>query len=214
MVEDEEKAIVKDIVPKFEISVSEAGERLKQLNEFINTQMIDKVDYGKIVGIQKPTLFKSGAEKLENIYGLYHEFEQLEAKEDFEKGFFFYRYKCLVFRRKDGIKVSECVGSANNKEKARIGKDSYDVINTIDKMAQKRAFVGAILSACRVSSKFTQDVENVKEVKSNDIAPKCSGCGANISDSVNKFSIEKFNKPLCYSCQQKKDKDNTTDVVM
>ena len=206
---DEEKELVKvDIVPKFEISVEEAEERLKQLNKFIESQMINKIDYGMIPGINKPTLFKSGAEKLENIYGLYHEFECLDKKEDWEKGFFFYRYKCKVFRRKDEIKVSEGIGSCNNKEKARIGQDAYTIINTIDKMAQKRAFVAAILSACRVSSKFTQDVEDVK-TKSSDEAPKCSDCGTSISDSVNKFSKDKFGKSICFKCQPKKE-----EVVM
>jgi len=197
----EKKAIVvKDVVPKFAITVPEAQERLKQLNNYIKTIMVEGTDYGKIAGISKPTLFKSGAEKLENIYGLYHEFEQLDKREDFEKGFFFYRYKCIVYWRKDGVKVSECIGSANNKEKARIGKDAYDVINTIDKMSQKRAFVGAILSACRVSSEFTQDVEDMKNT-----VPKCSNCGASISETVKKFSNDKFNKNLCLSCQKKEE---------
>lgn len=193
----ETKAVaVKDIVPKFEITVPEAKQRLKELNDFIKTVMVNKVDYGTIPGINKPTLFKSGAEKLENIYGLYHEFESLDKKEDWDKGFFFYRYKCIVFRRKDQIKVSEGIGSCNNKEKSRIGQDPYNVINTIDKMAQKRAFVAAILSACRVSSEFTQDVEDIKKTGSN-----CIGCGVEINDKVKTFSIGKYKKALCMKCQ-------------
>jgi len=199
MEENEKKAIVvKDIVPKFEISVEEAESRLKQLNKFIESQMKEGVDYGKVPGINKPTLFKSGAEKLENIYGLYHEFECLDKKEDWDKGFFFYRYKCKVFRRKDEIKVSEGIGSCN-------------ILNLggIDKLSQKRAFVSAVLSACRVSSQFTQDVEDIKDT---DKAPKCSDCGASISDSVNKFSTEKFGKPKCYPCQ--KEGNESEEVVM
>lgn len=34
-------------------------------------------------------------------------------------------------------------------------------------------------------------------------ALKCSECGAEISEKVNNYSIDKFGKPLCYNCQKK-----------
>jgi len=163
-----ERALSQDTVPKFEISVEEAKRRVDQVNAFISTQMVDKKDYGTIDGFgNKPTLFKPGAEKFETIYGLYHEFEELDKIIEPEDGWVMFRYRCVVYNKKTGLKHSECIGSANSKEprqKRKDGsyKDIYMSINTIDKMAQKRAFVGAILSACSLSNKFTQDIEDMK----------------------------------------------------
>ncbi|MGB3206451.1 MAG: hypothetical protein WBB28_15805 [Crinalium sp.] len=39
----------------------------------------------------------------------------------------------------------------------------FDQINTIQKMAQKRAFVGAVLLACNASEFFTQDLDDLTE---------------------------------------------------
>lgn len=41
--------------------------------------------------------------------------------------------------------------------------DIFDQINTIQKMAQKRAFVGAVLIACNASEFFTQDMDDFAE---------------------------------------------------
>jgi len=40
--------------------------------------------------------------------------------------------------------------------------DIYSQVNTLEKMAKKRAFVDATLSACRLSAVFTQDIEDVQ----------------------------------------------------
>jgi len=212
IVSEETRELAKaEVVPKFEITVSEAKNRLDELNSFIKSQMVDKQDFGKVPGFgSKPTLFKSGAEKLENIHGFYHEFEQLEKIEDFDKEFFFYRYKCKVFHKKSGFKQAECVGSANSKESNRKGQNVYNLINTIDKMAQKRAFVGAILSACRVSSTFTQDLEDIKTEahqtasKPSNRGYKCIGCQAPISVKVAEYSSGKYGEQLCMDCQNKR----------
>lgn len=218
-----------DIVPKFEVSIESAAERLTELNKFISTIMVDKQDYGTVPGISKPTLFKPGAEKLENIYGFYHTFEQLDKIEDFKDKFCFYRYKCCIYHKRTNIKQAETIGSCNNRETARKNQDFYTIINTIDKMAQKRAFVGAILNACRVSSKFTQDVEDMgnmnKQVASeayrNKVAAgglKCEQCKAGISDKVSEFSKSAYDgKSLCMSCQTKhkgKIEDKKEEIVM
>ena len=41
-----------------------------------------------------------------------------------------------------------------------INPDPADIVNTIDKMAQKRAIIAAVLLACNASEYFTQDVED------------------------------------------------------
>lgn len=48
----------------------------------------------------------------------------------------------------------------------RIENDQvFDLVNTIDKMAQKRAFVAASLIACNASEFFTQDIEDLGYVE-------------------------------------------------
>lgn len=54
--------------------------------------------------------------------------------------------------------------------------DPYTLVNTFQKMAQKRAFVGAVLLATNASDSFTQDLEDMDEfVSSEPERPKSSG---------------------------------------
>lgn len=50
--------------------------------------------------------------------------------------------------------------------------DTAEQVNTFQKMAQKRSFVGATLVACNVSEYFTQDVEDMSDTnQTNDTEP-------------------------------------------
>ena len=57
------------------------------------------------------------------------------------------------FRANDEAITSQQLGQVVN-------PDSADLVNTIDKMAQKRAIVAVVLLACNASEYFTQDVED------------------------------------------------------
>lgn len=207
MESNESTAVVvqEDNVPQLsEKGLAQAGTQIKLMNQFVKEQMKVDQDYGKI-GPSKPTLFKSGAEKLENIFKLSHRFEQMEKTENWMKGleFFFYRYKCIVYGKHGDI--AECIGSANSKEPSRKNQNIYTLPNVIDKMAQKRAFVGAILSACRVSSQFTQDLEDMKgetvAKPLTNVVLECEKCGKSITQKVANWSAEKLGKVLCFDCQ-------------
>lgn len=187
-----------DVVPKFEISLEENKQRLQAMQKFIKDQMIEGTDYGTIPGIKKPTLFKSGAEKIANIYGFNHQFQPLQSIEDFDKGLFFYRYKCKIYHKGSGVPQAEGIGSCNNREKKYVEQDPYTLLNTIDKMAQKRAYVAAVLSACRVSNAFTQDVEDT----STSPTYTCESCDKTISQDVADYSQRFHNKKLCRTCQK------------
>ena len=189
------------------VAINDAIAQLDAMKEFIGKVMKQDIDFMSMKG--KNCLLKSGAEKLENLHKFTHTFECIDKVEDFAKGFFFYRYKCSVKDKNDRV-VSECIGSANNKEQNRSGQDPFTTVNTIDKMAQKRAYVGAIIAACRVSSDFTQDLDDTPSVavrERKDVTPKpgkmvCADCGAEISEAVYKFSTGKWNRPLCLPCQE------------
>lgn len=207
-------------------------------------------DYGSIAGSQKPALFKSGAEKLCAAFSLSPTFESLtDSVSDWSSPFFYFHYKCKLYKIGSMDFISESNGSCNSKEdkygwrwvsfdkltskykssieelETRIGKisefdfaidkaettgqygkpekywqdfrdainngiamqvkkksakgkeftayeidtttyripnpDVYSIVNTIDKMAQKRALVAACLIGTAASLFFTQDIEDM-----------------------------------------------------
>lgn len=153
-------------VPEFAITMNEAKERINMLQSFVKEMMIPKVDYGFIPNCDKPALFKSGAEKLCDIFGFSKQIEILNRVEDWEKCLFHYEVKTILINKRTGIIEAEGIGSCNSKERKYIKQDSYSIINTILKMAKKRAFIDAVLSATRSSGIFTQDIEELSDNES------------------------------------------------
>lgn len=183
--------------------------------------MIEDEDFGVIPGTNKPGLFKAGAEKLCQVYGLRASYESVVVLGDgVTTPPLRVRMLCrLHVGSTDGPVVGEGVGAANSWErkhryrrrertcpecgvegsvirgKAEYGGgflcwakkdgcgakfsddderivgqavgdvengDQFDLENTLLKMAKKRAYVDATLTACAASGLFTQDVEDMK----------------------------------------------------
>lgn len=78
--------------------------------------------------------------------------------EDKSYGLYRYVFKCRIVRQ-DGLVLGECVGSASTFESKYIDRPR-DCENTVIKIGQKRAYVGATLNAFGVSDRFTADVED------------------------------------------------------
>ncbi|GLB59192.1 hypothetical protein [Cytobacillus sp. NCCP-133] len=155
-----EKVEQANIVPSLAISLREAKERIKLLEQFVREMMTEGVDYGKIEGFDKPTLLKPGAEKLCDIFGFSKQVSIINRIENWEKGIFAYEVKVTLISKQTGLMEAEGIGTCNNKEKAYINQDPFSVINTLLKMAKKRALIDAVLSATRASGIFTQDIED------------------------------------------------------
>jgi hypothetical protein len=183
----------KDIVLSGAQNFQQAVSAQLDLNNFIASQMKEKVDFGIIPGTKKKSIWQPGAQKLLFFNGLGCRIEsQPDTVVDFKTPFFNYVFKAIVFHKRSGKVVAECVGSANSmesryrwqwvaeykvprgvnvqdlevKEDDNGGKryridnpDVYTLPNTLMKMAQKRAMIGASLLACRASENFTHDVE-------------------------------------------------------
>lgn len=186
-----------DLAPRMVMSIAEAQERLHQFQGFVKAVMVEGVDFGKIPGVEKPTLLKPGAEKLAEIYGLSIEVDVAERIENWEGGFFHYEVRCHLRSKRTGQIMATGIGSCNTKEKrysdrwaferdipdgvekatlkrrtgtSKAGKpyteylvpnaDVFTLVNTVLKMAKKRAMIDAVLSATRSSGIFTQDVED------------------------------------------------------
>lgn len=129
------------------------------------------IDFGKIPKTDKPTLLKSGAEKIALSYGLCQQYEMVEHIEQFGKEpFFYYLVKCnLVVPGKDGGVLFSCgYGAANTNERSAGFSSAYDMANTCCKKAQKRALVHAALAISGLSSMFTADMDDEKFLKQAD----------------------------------------------
>jgi hypothetical protein len=96
------------------MDVALAKRRLGELQAFVRDYMIEGEDYGVIPGTSKPTLYKSGAEKLCEIYGLADDYIFLNSHEDFSSGLFDYTVKCILTRADRRVKTG--LGSCNSYE--------------------------------------------------------------------------------------------------
>ena len=116
------------------------------------------VDFGVIPGTKSPSLLKPGAEKIIWNYGLETRYELEKAIEDYEAGFFFYRFRCELW--KNGVHITDGYGSSNSRERKNGSASGFDVANTALKIAKKRALVDAAILVGQLSGMFTQDIEN------------------------------------------------------
>lgn len=206
---------MQDLMPA--MTIDQASERYNTLVEFTKKLMQPNKDFGVIPGTNKPTLLKPGAEKLCTLFGFRPDFVLERVVEDWDKGFFYYAYKCSLIR--GGEVVAAGIGSCNSKEKKyrwrsaevkcpRCGKptirksknepgwycwrkldgcgatfvaddqsitgqargqventEPFELVNTIQKMAQKRALIAATLIGCNASEFYTQDIEDLGPVE-------------------------------------------------
>lgn len=145
------------------LTVEEAKTFNDEMNRFIEAVLVSGTDYGVIPRCSKPTLLKSGAEKILNYLGLIARTEIVNRVEDYNVGFF--SYECKVFLIDyNGVVKGEGIGITNTREGRYAKSNGYAVQNTVLKMAKKRALVDAALNVGNLSARFTQDVEDMKDV--------------------------------------------------
>lgn len=143
-----------------EHAVAALAKQRESLNHFIKTQLKTDVDYGTIPGTPKPTLLQPGAQKLANIFQLGSRIVASDTHVDHDQKFILCKYTIELFHLPTGKPIAQCEGSTNSRERKYQRQDMYSVINTLQKMAQKRAFVGAVVLATNASDFFTQDMED------------------------------------------------------
>ena len=115
------------------LTVEEAKQFNSEMDRFIDECLVSGVDYGVIPHCQKPTLLKSGAEKIAIFLGLIFRTEVVSRLEDFSTGVF--AYQCKVYGIDvDGIVRGEGVATANSKESKYIKSSGYSVQNVILKI--------------------------------------------------------------------------------
>jgi len=120
------------------------------------------IDYDKIPGCgQKAVLLKAGAEHLAEIMGFRTTIAVINRVEDFTQKFVLYEVQISVLNGEGKI-IAEGLGSCNSRERKYLKGDFATQLNTVLKMAKKRAYVDAILSATGSSRIFTQDIDEVQ----------------------------------------------------
>lgn len=109
---------------------------------------------------RKPSLLKAGAEHLAAIFKFRTSSEIVNRVNIFEKNFVLYEVATTVYNT-DGEVVAVGLGSCNSLERKFIKQGFTMSLNTVLKMARKRSYVDAILSATGSSRIFTQDIEEL-----------------------------------------------------
>ena len=149
------------------ITADQAAEAASELRQMIAKVLVKDKHYQKIRG--RDVLLKAGAEELQRVFGLNFTYSELDTFRDPETGMFQAMVKCSV-RNQLGTILAESYGYFHQNEKMG-QKGGPPGPNTIIKMAQKRAYVGAIMSATGTSELFTQDLEDEEQPPSRPPAP-------------------------------------------
>jgi hypothetical protein len=99
-----------------------AKSRLAEFQDFVKNYMVKDEDYGQIPGTPKPTLYKAGADKLCELYGLTDSYRVIDRIIDFDRGLFDYEIECTLSR--DGMVVATGLGSCSSFEGKYRWRDS------------------------------------------------------------------------------------------
>lgn len=150
---------------------------IKNFQETVKNLLNESEDYGKVFEGAKPSLWKSGAEKILNILNARYEIKNKEEKQEIVEiegtKILLYDVTITVAIKKNGETIAEGVGSCNSAER-KYSKDRrgnlikdltyyFGLKNTILKMAEKRALIDAVLHISALSNIFTQDLEEMKD---------------------------------------------------
>ncbi|HCB93858.1 MAG TPA: hypothetical protein DEP57_08670 [Selenomonas sp.] len=143
---------------------TKGADSLSDIEAVVAEHLRAGVDYNTIPGCgRKPALLKSGAEVLCSVFGFRTTSEVINRVMELEKGFALYEVKTTVFDADRNIRAVG-LGSCNSHEKKYIKQGLAMSANTILKMARKRSYVDAILSATAASRVFTQDIEELSSI--------------------------------------------------
>lgn len=161
-----------DVTPRdFKRALERRKKNRDALMEWIRESLVEGADFGRLHVVKKdvcnkgrhcdndyhfskPSLWKSGAEKIHGMLGLRAHWPELEAEvEALKKGQKLIVLRCILLDQA-GNTVAEGVGG-------RSLDQDYGDINKAIKMAKKSGLIDAVLNAGGLSEIFTQDVEDM-----------------------------------------------------
>lgn len=124
-----------------------------------SAKLVRGVDFGKMPKAKKPSLWKSGAEKVLMGFGLYYDTELTDSYKDYKNGFFYYEFTARAYDQ-NGRVVRSGVGCANTSESGNGMATGFNTANSAIKKGKKRAVVDLALTIAGLSDAFTQDIED------------------------------------------------------
>lgn len=172
----------------------------EETRKLIQETLKEGRDYGKIKGIDKPSLLKPGAERVGMAFGCYPRYKIVEQEIDHDRKVEWRKKKRVYNNAHKNDKsftehettgeslglyryVVECeivhresgavVGACIgvcSTMEAKYVDRPRECENTALKMAEKRAHVGAVLNAFGLSEQFTQDVEDNPQAATEEVS--------------------------------------------
>lgn len=177
--------LIRPVAPPSEVLAAQ-----NETRELIAKALERGRDYGEIPGTNKPTLLKPGAERICAAFGAFPRYTVVELEVDHDRaveyvkrtwkwgqkrgekvwtetpgkseGLYRYVVQCELVHRASGVVIGQGLGSCSTMESKYIDRPR-DLENTVIKMAEKRALVGAVLNTFGLSDQFTQDVEDLPQ---------------------------------------------------
>lgn len=164
------------------LTAQDVVQRTVLAQQIMKEIMKEGVHYGKIPGCgDKPVLLKPGAEKLCLTFQFRPQYDTKMTESDVNreidwekkdrngkvysrgstKGYYKYISHCILIYYPSGIIVGEGIGICSNFERKFRIQDSYDIENTVAKMAEKRSLIAAVLIATATSDILTQDLDEL-----------------------------------------------------
>lgn len=92
------------------------AQRRKEFNEWVNSQLKEGIDYGTIPGVQKPSLWQPGAQKIDQYYGCAPLFKVSHRERDLSTGFLYAEVTCQLVSLQTGQVVAEGLGCCSTYE--------------------------------------------------------------------------------------------------
>jgi hypothetical protein len=169
---ENENAVMTVTQAQDQLSLTQVVSRVNLVHNVLKTIMKQNTHYGTVPGCgSKMVLLKPGADLLAMTFKLVPRFEV--ARSDLGNGHCEYTVTCSMCSP-GGELLGQGVGSASTMEKKyRWRKDSKgnkienediaDVLNTVLKIAKKRAHIDATLTVTGAADLFTQDIIEVDE---------------------------------------------------
>lgn len=152
---DNNKIIIYE-APKAELKPYRNNYNLTIANE--TYVLVRDIDFGKVPKAKKPSIWKSGAEKILTAYNLSYDTEIVDSYKNHEKGYFYYEILAKAYF--NGSVVRTGVGCANTSESGNGMANGFNQANSALKKAKKRAVVDLALTLACLSDCFTQDIED------------------------------------------------------
>ncbi len=148
----------KEITPDKDFDIDAFIEKRQEFIEKVNRIMVEGKDYHVIQG--RKSMAKGGAEKIASVFGWVAKFVKDSETYDMLKVGVketFVVYMCYLVKPK-GLGDTHTIGQGRGA--AILSKNSNDPNRTI-KMAQKSAFIDAVIRASGLSDFYTQDLEDM-----------------------------------------------------